>query len=539
MKFLKYIFIGCILTSAVSCSDFLEEKSETQISKEGIYNDPNTALGVLNGCYAKLADYNYFSFNYFHVMSATSGVGTSIKANDVDMGTFNILPTNVNVGKMYIGEYEALGVANDIIDGMKSTSISDETVKNKIIGEALFIRAMTYFNLVRQFGKISLYLSPVEDYNEAQIPRSEVSEVYKVIIQDLKDAFDKLPEPGKQDIGSPNKYAAKALLAKVYITLAGNETNSQYWELAYNTAKEVYDFGKYSLVRPYSSLFGSTNKNNAESIFEIQFSSVQSGCRLTETTFPQGHSLMPDAKGSNSWGKTVPTRSMFDMFDPADPRREATFCHTSYVNIKDKKTYMLYPTTRKADGTLPKGMKVKIGTSEYPAWKKYVDPTLVTYSNCNFVYMRYADLLLLLAESANELNGKTSEAVGYLNEVLDRARDVNGDSKIDPIAEIYPQEVDLAITKEELRTKILKERLFELSGEADEWYTIRRRGADFLKNIVKAHNKNLEKLSELPKYVYRLSDSENDIKKNLLLPFPSEEINRNEKISQDDQNYGY
>ncbi len=529
LKYILGIFLTTLLTS---CSDFLEETPETSIGSDGVYNSTGTALGALNGCYAYLADYDGYSFNYFHVVSSTSGVATSIKANDVDMAQFSSLPTNTNIGKMYIGQYKVIGATNDVLAGMAGSKIASKDVKNKIIGESLFIRSMCYFNLVRLFGKVSLITAPVQDFASAQVGRTDVSKVYDQIITDLDSAFICLPEPGSQDSGRPHKYAAKALLAKVYLTLAGNDETSEYWQKAYNAAYEVY--GKYELVRPFTNLFGSTNKNNAESIFEVQFAAAQGGCRLTETTFPGGCSLIPNASGSNSWGKTRPTRYMFNLYDAQDPRRDGSFIYGSFQNKDDGKAYILYPTT-KADA--PKTMKYKQGDSEYPAWKKYIDPTLVTYSNCNFVYMRYADVLLILAETANEL-GQPTEAAGYLDEVLDRARDVNGNGIIEE-TEVYPLAIETSISKELLRERIMKERLLELSGECDEWYTVRRRGAEWLAKIVTGHNESVANLTELPKYVYRLANSDNDIKKNLLLPFPSDEISRNENISQDEQNFGY
>ena len=538
MKTIKYILLSCLVVLAGACDDFLVEEPTTQIQKEGVYNSEGTALGALSGCYAKMAAYDGYSFNYYHVLTSTSVLGVSIKANDVNLSELAVLTTNVNVGKVYIGQYDVIKAANDIVDGMQTSQIKNEAVKNKIVGEATFIRAISYFNLIRIFGKVSLITKPVTSYAEAHAPREEVDKVYEQIIIDLKDAFDVLPEPGKQDVGRPHKYAAKAMLAKVYLTMAGNNETSPYWQNAYDAALDVYNNGKYTLVRPYASLFGSGNKNNAESIFEIQFAVGQNGCRLSETTVVLGHPLMPNAVNGNTWGKTRPTKYAYDRFDDNDPRKEVTFIHSSYTNKHDNTKYLLYPTIRNTPAA--KGLKYKQGDSEYAAWKKYIDPTLTTYSNCNFVYYRYADLLLVLAEAANELN-KKDEATGYLNEVLDRAKDINGDGNIDPVTEIYPLSVvSASVTKEQLRDKIMNERLSELSGECDDWYTVRRRGEAYLKIFIKGHNDNIASLiASLPKFVYELPATDEAVKRNMLLPFPADEIIRNENISQDEQNYGY
>ncbi len=545
MKTLKYILLSCTMIAFIGCDDFLVETPKTSIEKEGVYNSLSSAKAALAGCYASMAGYNYTGFNYFHVLNVTSGMGVSIKANDVNLTTMNILPTDVNMTNTYNGMYETIRVANDIIDGMAESKITNESEKHRITGEAYFMRGLTYFNLVRMFGKVSLVTKPVENYAEAQVPRTEVPKVYEQIISDLDAAYNMLPLPVDKVEGHPHKYAAQALLAKVYLTMAENDENSKYWQKAYDTALDVYKNGQYKLVRPYEKLFGSPNKNNEESIFEIQFSASVNSGRTTETTFPVGHELMSNiATQGKSWGKTRPTQLAFHQFDEGDPRREASFVYGQYTNIfeanANKKTVLLYPTTKK-DGTKNK-MTYKQGDSEYAAWKKYYDPMMTaTASNTNFVFYRYADLLLVLAEAANEIG--SADAATYLNEVLDRARDANGNGTIEE-NEVYPLPF-VGNGKEVMRERIFRERLKELTGECDEWYTVRRRGAEYLKKVMEEHNAYVDEwyasqnIASLPKFVYKYKVSDETVKKNLLFPFPADEINKNEYIGQEDQNYGY
>lgn len=545
MKILKYILLSCTMIAFTGCDDFLVETPKTSIEKEGVYNSLSSAKAALAGCYASMAGYNYTGFNYFHVLNVTSGMGVSIKANDVNLTTMNILPTDVNMTNAYNGMYETIRVANDIIDGMAGSKITNEAEKNRITGEACFMRGLTYFNLVRMFGKVSLVTKPVTNYAEAQVPRAEVSEVYEQIISDLDVAYAMLPLPADKVEGHPHKYAAQALLAKVYLTIAGNDENSEYWQKAYDAALDVYQNGQYKLVHPYEKLFGSPNKNNEESIFEIQFSASVNSGRTTETTFPVGHELMSNiATQGKSWGKTRPTQLAFHQFEEGDPRREASFVYGQYTNIfelnANKKTVLLFPTTKK-DGTKNK-MTYKQGDSEYAAWKKYYDPMMTaTASNANFVFYRYADLLLVLAEAANEIG--SADAATYLNEVLDRARDANGNGTIED-DEVYPLPFE-GSDKAAMRERIFRERLKELTGECDEWYTIRRRGTEYLKKVMEEHNAYVDewyasqKITALPKFVYKYQVTDETVKKNLLFPFPADEINKNEYIGQEDQNYGY
>lgn len=545
MKRIKYTLLSLCALAMTSCSDFLNEEPITSVAKEGVYNSLSSAKASLAGCYAMMAGYDGYAFNYFHVLSTSSGMGVSLKTNDVNLTTMNVLPSDVNMTKMYDGLYQTINSANDIIDGMQTSTI-ELSERNRISGEAYFIRAVSYFNLVRLFGKVCLVTKPVTSYAEAQSPRSEVSLVYETIVSDLQKGYDLLPLPTNKVEGHPHKYAAQALLAKVYLTMAGNEESSEYWQKAYDAAKDVHDNGGYQLVRPYANLFGSPNKNNAESIFEIQFSSAINSGRLTETTFPVGHDLMSNVAAlGKTWGKTRPTQLAFNQFDEADPRREASFVYGQYKNIfAPAKNVMLFPT-KKADINKLK-LVYKQGDSEYAAWKKYYDPTMTaSASSANFVYYRYADLLLVLAEAANEIG--SADAADYLNEVLDRARDANGDGTIST-EEVYPLAVtDLEKADKALfRERVFRERLKELTGECDEWYTIRRRGTEPLRRMMEEHNtfvgswyasQNLNPSNVKFIYTYEITDE--SVRKNLLLPFPADEISRNEQISQDEQNYGY
>lgn len=532
-KILLSISTILLLFVGTSCEDFLKEEPTTELSKEAVYSTEENALSVLNGCYSSMASYDAYGYRYFHVLTTTSGVGVSTKANEIAMTSLQIESNDNNVENVYRSQYRTIGIANDILANVPTSNLKD-AVKKKMIGEASFIRAMSYFNLVRLFGPVSLITKPVESFNDAHFPRTAVADVYDLIIADLEAAAANLVEPGQQAVGRPHKFAAKALLAKVYLTMAGNTEGSEYWEKAYTAAKEVYDAKCYTLQPSFTSVFDVANKNNKEIIFSIQFHTNQGGSSLTEMTLPSRNSLIPNATASNVWGKSRPSKDAFDLFVstyPNDPRIDATFLHTKYYKLDVKKDINVYPSKVKTTGQNPDDI-------EYPFIKKYVDPSYVTSSSCNFIYYRYADLLLVLAEAANE-TGRTAEAIGYVNEVLKRARDKSGNGAIEA-TETSPAAWDLALGKEQVRAKIMVERQIELFGEADEWYTVRRRGFDFFKTIVDRHNAHAAlNVATLPKFVYRYPATDNDIKRNLLLPFPANEIARNEAISQEEQNFGY
>lgn len=540
-KLILYLFIATGLTFT-SCEDFLVQNPTTQLDQVSAYSDAESANAVLNGLYATLGGYDYFAYRYMHVLSVTSGAWTSTRANEIPLTSMQIQTNEVHVEKMYAAYYSTIGVANDILKNLPPSTV-EKSSKEVIMGEAYFIRAMTYFNLVRQFGKVPLVVKPIEKYDSAHIARTDTALVYKQIISDLDSAFAMLPTTNKA--GRPVKMAAPALKAKVYLTMAGNDPVSPYWKMAYDAALSVYTSNAYKLVRPFASVFDIKNKNNGESIFEIQFGAAVNSLKLTNVTLPLGTTLTPNSTGGTQWGKTRPNKEVFDLFVttyPGDPRIDATFLHTSYTKmdfvVKSKTLLVnIYPSTATTgtNGTL----KANADDKEYPFLKKYLDPAITTEaSSSNFIYYRYADLLLVLAEAANEI-GHTDEAIGYVNELLTRARDKNGDLVIDG-TEISPVAWPTGLSKEVVRAKIMNERQIELCGEADEWYTFRRRGAAYLKTIVDRHNAHPHVNKPTPaKYVYKYAATDNDILRSLKLPFPPAEINRNEAIQDNEQNFGY
>lgn len=544
MKTLKYILLLGVVCGMSSCSDFLEEDPQTALKKEVIYNSINTASAALTGCYSIIGDFGYCGFNYFYSVHVTSGVGAGLRNNDGPLTQINPPSTHPQTSNTYNGLYKTIGSANDIIQGLEASSLEGST-RDRILGEAYFLRAHSYFNLVRLFGDVPMVTKAPTSYEETQLPLTPEKTIYEeVIIPGFEKAFQLLPEAAKQVKGHPHQMAAKAYLAKVYQTLAGNDDQSSYWQKTYDAAKEVYDSHAYKLVRPYSNLFGEFNNNNEESIFELQLGVSINNAHISETTLPRGYEELVNIKSPNGpWGKCHPTPYLFNHFDEGDPRRDASFIYGQYRNVLEKnvarQNVMLFPTTM-AEATARKLIYVQ-DMSDYPCWKKYVSPSMTTSvsTNANFVFCRFSDIIMVMAEAANEL-GRTSEAADLLDEVLDRARDKDGNGVIDSATEVYPLAVSSAERGDKLamRERIFRERLKEFTGEGDEWYTIRRRGLVDLERVLTEHNTFVQDffakqgISKLPRFVYLFDVTPEGLKTKLHLPFPANEINRNPVIQQ-------
>jgi hypothetical protein len=349
---------------------------------------------------------------------------------------------------------------------------------------------------------------------------STSQEIYELIIADAQKAESLLPDKSGITDGRPAKYTANMLLAKVYMQLASNKTASESdnWQKAYNEAIKVY--GKYNLVKDFVSLWNpKTSDNTTESVFEIQ-GNVENTLRMIQLWTPGTGNL-----GMSCWGRFKPNLEVYDKHVaayPNDPRIKYTFV-TQWLKFSangtttTQVTYPTFKTRNNKDKSYPYGYKYYIK-----------DVNLLNYdTDMNLVVFRYADLLLMLAEIENELNGPNN-AYKYVNEVLARARIAGG--------VVSDQPADwTGLNQSSFRDKIMNEYQFELLGEGHDWFNVRRRGyALFKMNVIDAHNNH--KLYDFTKQRdVRYPDNE----RIMVMPIPEDEINANPKISASDQNSGY
>lgn len=508
---LSFTFIGLLLGS---CS--LEEHP-TFPSSEVLFSDVEGVNTVLNGCYSSVADFNYWGADYHHLTALGSGLFTTGKdANLKDIASLNPLPSQTYVENVWKGFYRTIERCNDLIVGVENSDLDKEKVRD-VVGQAYFLRAFTYFNLVRLYGKAPLRLAPASSTNvNSQLNSAE--EIYAQIIADALAAKEKL-DPSNIN-GRPSTYAASMLLAKVYMTLAGNQIagETDYWKKAYDEAILVY--GNYSLVDDYRSLWFEESSNyTSESIFEIA-GNVENTLRHYQLYTASNGNL-----GRSVWGRIKPNIEQYDQHSTAyatDPRLAATF----------QTEWLKYNATGKA--TLQKTYPVFTARNNkdksYPFLAKYFikNTMALNYNtNMNLVIFRYSDLLLMLAEIENELNGPAN-AYAYVNEVLSRARSSADTPSTEP--------VDWSgLTQDQFREKIMSEYQFELLGEGQDWFNVRRRGYDYFKShVIDAHNNTAA-------YDFtKLRDVEYpDNARIMVFPIPATEITSNPNISASDQNQGY
>lgn len=490
------------------------------LTSDNLFSDVTGANTVLNGVYSSLASFSYYGADYHHLLNMSSGLyNTDRDASLLDIAALNP-PANLNfVNNVWQASFQAISRANDLIANLETLELENTTEKNNILGQAYLIRSLTYFNLVRIYGKCPLITQPVTSQN----PYFEIStpgEIYEQIIADATKAETMLPDLKDAVFGRPAKYAANMLLAKVYMQLASNKTaqETDNWQKAYTEAMKVY--GKYTLVKDFATLWNpKTSDNSTESIFEIQ-GNVENTLRMVQLWTPgNGH------VGRACWGRFKPNLEVYDKHVttyPKDNRVKYTFV-TEWQSFSASGattpmiTYPTFKTRNNKDKSYPYGYKYFIK-----------DVNLLTYdTDMNYVVFRYADLLLMLAEIENEINGPTG-AYKYVNEVLTRARAAGG------LVSDQPANWD-ALTQADFRKKIMNEYLFELLEEGHDWFNVRRRGYDYFKaNVIDVHN-NHKSYDFTKQRDVRYPDNS----RIMVMPIPDSEITSNPKVSAADQNSGY
>lgn len=517
-KLVSILSILPVLMLAPACKkSFLKEEATTFYTQEGIFNNDNGAKASLIGLYSALADYDYFGAAYPMLTSEASGSFCSQHAVSKAIASLQITSNAYWAYQVFDQSYTCINRANNIIANLPNDKVSTK-MSNNVLGQAHFIRAVLYFNLVRIFGGVPMHLMPINQSNLYKA-KSTAAEVYAQIISDLEKAKTLLPEPTAQEKGFPHKYAPYALLGKVYVTLAGDDSASPYWQKAKDELLEVVnkEGTAYSLENSFANLFNYANENTKESIFEIQFiANTPSNGQLTNFFMPTSINTMPLAESTFQWLR--PNKEVYDRHAAqyaTDPRLATTFIAKTYVN-RAGVTQTIYPSGQAANYQ-----------NGFAYIKKYEDPGYVkNISGRNLIYMRYADVLLLLAEAENEINGPTN-AYQYVNKVLTRARNTTSPAAAQPAN-------FAGMDKATFRTRIMAERYYELLGEFHEYYDVRRRGVDKFRAYLKAHNDN-PNLKAAYEFIYPLGDAE----KLMLMPIPDNEMNRNTALKPEDQNPGY
>lgn len=430
--------------------DFLDVKPQGQINAENFFQTAEHAVWATNAVYNQLRAWDVISFPFISMTDIVSddAVKGSTPADSERLNTFDnytygpSFPEEIQLA--WRGYYRGVFRANVAIEGIPKIEMN-ETLKNRLIAECKFLRAHYYFYLVRWYGDIPLVTRPLtesEFYTQVRAPKAQV---YDLIIQDLKDAIEVLPEKSQYpaaDLGRVTKGSARGILAKVYLTI-GDFVNAEKYAL------EVINSNQYALLPQYNRIFLPEGQNSSESVFEIQATALEASyAGATAWNMIQGVRGTPNL----GWGFNQPSDDLIAAYESGDPRRDATILYVGEV--------------------LPDGSAVVQDNPEMvnerynqKAWTPN-HPLFQDNGPSNIRILRYADVLLMAAEALNE-NNKPAEALTYINLVRTRARGTR------PITVVPP----LTITdKMLLRQAIWRERRVELAMEQHRWFELVRTG---------------------------------------------------------------
>jgi len=448
----QLILAGFFMLAAAACSeDFLDEEPLGEPSSATLFADEEGAIRATNGIYAHLRNWDVLGFPYFGIkelpsddadVGSTPGDGSFPRLQRIN--TFTYDPTTGELNGYWVGTYRGINRTNQVIDNVPGIDM-DENLKTRLVGEARFLRALYYFDLVRAFGEVPLIESAYTDPETARegVPKSSEEDIYNFIIADLNAAIDALPlkseYPGSE-LGRATKGAAQGLLAKVYLF-------RQDYENALSNAQAVIQSGEYSLFPDYREMFLPPQENGVGSLFESQIIDREDRAISNEYTKWQG------VRGQFGWGFNAPTEDLSNAYEEGDPRRTATIFYSGDTLEGANEPYFL-PVDQ---GAMPRAnKKTMLPLGMQPAGYPGNSPT-------NYIFLRYADVLLIYAEAANEL-GQPSEALEYLNMVRARAR---GDNPA-----VLP---DITTTDQAtLREIIWHERRVELAMEGHRFFDIIR-----------------------------------------------------------------
>ena len=446
----------------VSCNKLTESPNSVIVASQ-FYKTQADAVAAVSAAYSTLnsdpaADFPIYGRDLNLLTGngsddqvyAPSNTNPDVRA----LGTTTYVSSNDRVHKNWQQHYYGISRANVAIDNIPNISF-DTATRSRLVREAKFIRALLYFNIVRFWGDAPLILhDPTSvNVNSLKTSRTPKDSIYLQIISDLTDATNLPVSYSGANIGRVTSGAAHALLAKVYVT-------RQQWTSAQTELQQVITAGTfagatgaygYGLFANFLDAFQQATKNGKEHVFSVQFGTNLGAVNSTQSLSGANFSSFNPAVYP---GDIPADSSLWKLFDSTDTRRAVTF-YTSEYNATTGKT-VVYPGA--------------------PRFAKFIDYSISPLtsqgvSGINYPVIRYADILLLYAETLNEINGApTSDAYTAINKVRERAN----------VADLTP-----GLDQSDFRDSVFLERRKEFIQEGQRWFDLVRRGGTYLYDALK------------------------------------------------------
>ena len=525
--FKKLIFLIAIVATLASCDANLNKENPNNLVVESYYTTNSELVSAVNGVYAVLQDQTLVSREWFFVNDLrgddmeTGGGQLETPRKQLLTGTGDA--SNFVSNSVWTGCYAVVHRANALIENAPKAKVDNEKLRSRVVGEAKFLRAWAYFELVSLWGGVPLYTETVKAPADAK-PRATVAEVYTDIVANLNEAAASLDSVySGSDVGRATKFAAQMLLAKVYMQRGG----AGDYASAKTLLQGIIGSGLYGLTDDYNDNFKEETEYNKESVFEVGFKDsnaafswgYNNGDGLGAETTVHNQEINP-----TTWGNLIPAKNLLKDFESTlvgDPKTDPRFGFSFYKkgdpifggNIGDDKDGYRFNI---ASTVWAPGDTIKVG------WRKHtiLYKSVASYypSGNNERVMRYAEVLLMMAECQNETGDPAATVLATLNQVRDRASVAMPHYGTPAMDAKYP--VD---TKDNILKAIAHEKRIELNGEE-----IRNR--DILR--WRAQGKLSKIYASDPISYFQANKFE-------LLPIPQNTIDSNPKVGQANQNPGY
>lgn len=483
------------LLALTSCSDkFLEIYPKDSLNEGNFYKTETEFILLANGCYVPMRDYEKNQhWVLAELVSDNSTHQNNIRTGEASRGVIDqfILGSDNAAYRVFWNlSYNGITRCNKLLSELdrEGVTFSKESFRDRCAGEAMFLRALYYFNLVRQFGGVPLVTTPVSGQEAVGIKRSTEEQVYAQIVKDLTESIGHFTKARDiAETGRANEWAAQGMLGKVQLTL------KKYPE-AQTALSAVISSGKYQLLANYADVFNPAQKDYKETIFAMQYSEASTEVanqfifQFAPHTSGGAVTLRPNINIVGA-GWNQPTDDLINAFEPGDARKDVSIAYWTGLDWDNKVRPVPYCNKYKAPIAAPDNR-----------------------AGDNFPILRYSDVLLMQAEVLNE-QGKTGEAIPFVQQVRNRAK------LTAPVT---------ATDKVSMQNIIAHERQVELCFENHRWYDLKRTGKAI--EVMTAHGKR-----EIAMKPYLYDGAYNVTPNKLLAPIPVNEI----LVNKLQQNPGY
>lgn len=480
MKKIKIFFasLASVIGVLISCNESdIELSNPNEILPETFFKSSQQLESGVTAAYAYLQDVGNYARYQFYINDNIAGenyAAGALEADKAQMINLQVDEANNGNNQYWQHNYQGIGRCNFVIDNEVNIENVSATEITQRLAEVRFLRGLYYFNLVTKYGEIPLVLST--EIVQGGRPKSSVSAIYEAIIADLEYATTNLPAKGAQEQGRATSGAAWALLGKVLLQ-SGDAAGAKI---------ALANITGYSLVANYRDNFTVAGEHNEESIFEVHYDEStgggdswnQNGLGNSETSFR--------AMEYSGWYNVKPSQELRDEFEDGDSRYSDTF-----YSVDDSDNGTVTNTYNNGDFTFSDSATVEshladlevlndgkeegddgyvtptiftLGPDDNPGWRKYQNldnrGSETTDSGINARVIRYADVLLMQAEAEIRSGGSESVALGYLNQVRQRASVSMPDVTVSGAATVLDA--------------IKHERWVELAGEQSRYLDLQR-----------------------------------------------------------------